>query len=110
MSSTWLAVSSRNQYLTGRQRKQATALHRSMVRGAEEVTAGHVDVAGLRITIEDTLMSAGSCTVDYIKFVDPQSLRELDRIVGPARICLAVRIGRCRLIDNLAVEGPPMPR
>ena len=100
-----LAVSSRNRYLTDAQRRQATALYRSMREAAEAVAAGEVEVARLIAEIEDNLKQSGPCTVDYVKIVDPMTLRELDRVEGWARICVAVRIGRCRLIDNLEVDA-----
>ena len=47
----------------------------------------------------------GPAVIEYVRIVDPHTLQELDRIDGPARICLAVRLGKCRLIDNLAVDA-----
>ncbi len=44
--------------------------------------------------------------IDYVAIVDPDTLQEVQDVEGPVRICLAVRIGGCRLIDNLAVDGP----
>ena len=35
--------------------------------------------------------------------VDADSLKPLERVTGPARVIAAARLGRTRLIDNLAV-------
>jgi pantoate--beta-alanine ligase len=100
-----LAMSSRNQYLTEAERKQATVLYRSMCHAADAVSAGRTDAQALVAGIEEELKQSGPVTIDYVRIVDPESLEELGQVSGPARICLAARIGQCRLIDNLAVEG-----
>ena len=105
-----LARSSRNKYLSPAERKQATVLHRSMCRAAEAVAAGTTDGPTLIAEIERDLQQAGPCTIDYVKIVDPESLEELPRVDDAARICLAVKIGQCRLIDNLEIEGRRMGR
>jgi pantoate--beta-alanine ligase len=40
-----------------------------------------------------------------VSVADPESLRELERIDGPALASLAVRIGRTRLIDNVTLSA-----
>jgi pantoate--beta-alanine ligase len=105
-----LAMSSRNQYLTDAERKQATVLYRSRCEAADAVSAGRTDAQALAAGIEEELKQSGPVTIDYVRIVDPESLEELGQVSGPARICLAVRIGQCRLIDNLAVEGTPPGR
>jgi pantoate--beta-alanine ligase len=105
-----LAMSSRNQYLTQAERKQATVLYRSMCHAADAVSAGRADAEALIAGIEKELKESGPVTIDYVRIVDPESLEELRQVTGPARICLAARIGQCRLIDNLAVEGTPPGR
>ncbi len=42
---------------------------------------------------------------EYVSVADPGTLSELDRVEDGALLSLAVRIGRTRLIDNLALEG-----
>ena len=43
--------------------------------------------------------------IDYVSAADAGTLRELDRVDGPALLSLAVRFGTTRLIDNEAL-GP----
>lgn len=99
-----LAMSSRNVYLSGSQRQCALSLSRALLAAQAQVAAGERDattiVAGMRRRIED----AGVDAIDYIEIVDPNDLTPLTRIDGPARICLAARVGSCRLIDNIGVE------
>ncbi len=46
-------------------------------------------------------------TIEYVEIVNPETLEPLRSITGPYRICLAVRIGDCRLIDNIAADPNP---
>jgi len=99
-----LAMSSRNVYLSDSQRQCALSLSRALLAAQAQVAAGERDattiVAGMRRRIED----AGVNAIDYIEIVDPNDLTPLASIDGPARICLAARVGSCRLIDNIGVE------
>ena len=52
----------------------------------------------------EQIRRAGPCDIDYVDIVDAESLEPLTTVDRPARICLAVRIGPCRLIDNVAVD------
>jgi pantoate--beta-alanine ligase len=99
-----LAMSSRNAYLSPKQREQAANLSRALFTAAEAVRRGETNVAKLQSMMRDLIQSAGPNQIDYIEIVHPQSLARLTRVEGPARICLAVRIGACRLIDNVPVE------
>ena len=99
-----LAISSRNRYLDPQQRRQAACLYRALRRAADAVAAGSVAAAVLQAGIERDLRAAGPVEIDYVRIVDPDTLEDVERIGQRARICLAVRIGPCRLIDNLAVS------
>lgn len=100
-----LAMSSRNAYLSPDQRRQAVSLSRGLFAAAEQVRSGERDAAKIIDGIRKTILAAGPATIDYIDVVDAESLAVLATIDRPARICLAVRIGSCRLIDNVAVDG-----
>ena len=43
--------------------------------------------------------------VDYVSVADGGTLRELERISGPALLSLAVSFGTTRLIDNELLDG-----
>lgn len=101
-----LAMSSRNVYLTPVQRTQAVSLSRALFAAAEEVRSGQRDVGAITRKARASILAAGSATIEYVDAVDAESLAVLTTIDRPARICLAVRIGSCRLIDNVALDGP----
>ena len=49
------------------------------------------------------LAEAGFGPIDYVALVDAASLEPLDELAGPARLIAAAKLGKTRLIDNLAV-------
>jgi len=105
-----LAMSSRNAYLTSAQRNQATCLSRALFDAAESIRAGRRNVAAIVEGIREGIVSAGPAQIEYVDIVDAETLVLLSTVNSPARICLAVQIGSCRLIDNVGVDAPPTPR
>lgn len=103
-----LALSSRNAYLNADQRRQAQSLSRALFNAAQRVEGGALDSPSLVREMRDVILAAGPATIDYIAIVDPDTLEPMAIVDRPARICLAVRIGACRLIDNLAVDPAPL--
>ncbi|MBS0334518.1 MAG: pantoate--beta-alanine ligase [Proteobacteria bacterium] len=93
-----LAMSSRNSYLTPEQRAQAPALYRALSAAKAAHAAGERDAEALRAAMRREL---ADFAVDYVSLSDAETLRELDRVEGPALASLAARIGTTRLIDNL---------
>ena len=99
-----LACSSRNAYLSETERKQAACLSRALFAAVAGVRGGQCDVRMITAAIRDGILAAGPAEIEYVEVVDAASLESLDKIDRPARICLAVRIGSCRLIDNVGVD------
>jgi pantoate--beta-alanine ligase len=98
-----LAMSSRNAYLTPAERTAAEALPAAM---AETVAAlkGGATVDAALAELSARLLAAGFAGVDYAEVRDAESLSPLaDLGSRPARLLVAARIGRARLIDNCAV-------
>lgn len=98
-----MALSSRNAYLSPVERRQATALSRALFAAVDRAAAGVRDVAVLVAEIRRDILGAGPFHIEYVEIVSADTLDALTVIDRPARICLAVRIGSCRLIDNVAV-------
>jgi pantoate--beta-alanine ligase len=99
-----LALSSRNAYLSAVERRIAPTLHRALAHAAAALASGvAVSEAEHKATTE--LVSAGFDAVDYLEARDPKDLERVGPgpLTGPARILAAARVGRTRLIDNLAV-------
>lgn len=101
-----LAMSSRNVYLTPEQRTAAPVLYRAMTETADAVAAGARDVAALTAELAERIATtAGVDAVDYAEIVDADTLQPATAVAGVQRILVAVRFGRTRLLDNLALEA-----
>ncbi len=99
-----LALSSRNAYLIDDQRVVAGRLNVILAELARALALG-APVAGAEATARAALLGAGFETVDYIEARAAEDLRRLGPgpVDAPARVLVAARIGRTRLIDNMAV-------
>lgn len=98
--SNGLAMSSRNEYLTPRQRADAAILHQTLLWARREVRRkGAVRLSRLRDRMAKMISGAGGRT-DYISVVDPDTL-ETQSVCRPGHVALlAVFFGSTRLIDN----------
>ena len=99
-----LALSSRNAYLSAEERLAARILPRALGEAAQALADG----AAINDTVErarDQLIAAGFNFVDYVELRDADTLAPVSRLDRPARLLAAARLGRTRLIDNLAI--PP---
>ncbi|HEY3241768.1 MAG TPA: pantoate--beta-alanine ligase [Phycisphaerae bacterium] len=105
-----LAMSSRNAYLSPDERVQASSLYAAMTTAQRAAYAGTRHAASLIEQMRRQILAAGPATIDYISIVDPNDLTDIAVLDRPARICLAVRIGRTRLIDNLPLDLPAVQR
>ena len=97
-----LALSSRNVYLTPDERGRAPRLNEALRAAGEELRAG-VAVADVEARGLATLTDAGFAPIDYFEVRDAADLTHLGP--GPinpakARIFVAARLGKARLIDN----------
>jgi len=99
-----LAMSSRNEYLSPRERLEAPVLYRALQWVRARVEAGErrgdALIEGMRRLIE----TASSGQIDYIAVVDTTWLRPLEELSGEVLIALAVKFGRARLIDNIILN------
>ncbi len=94
-----LALSSRNAYLSGDQRRIAAHLNRVLLDVGERARAG-IPVAQAEAEGAAALIGAGFDRVDYVAVRDADTLVQLRTIERPARVLAAARIGSIRLIDN----------
>ncbi len=98
-----LAMSSRNAYLTPGERTQAAALPQAMRQAIMALLAGSKVDAALG-ALASALLAGGFSAVDYAQLCDADGLEPLAALDGrPARLLVAARIGKARLIDNMAV-------
>ncbi len=98
-----LAMSSRNAYLTPQERSRAAVLPAAM-QAAIAALKANAPVADALSALKDALLAGGFVSVDYAELCDAESLAPLASLTNrPARLLVAARIGKARLIDNMAV-------
>ncbi len=94
-----LAMSSRNRYLDPVEREQAGALSAALLAGMYAASTG---VPGALDAARAVLDEVPALALDYLEVRDP--------MLGPApaegagRMLIAARLGRTRLLDNIAVD------
>lgn len=98
-----LAMSSRNGYLTGEQRKQAAKLYQSLCNARDDVLMGHKTYETIENDAVSFLQSAGFMT-DYFSISRADTLQKADNADHELVILTAARLGNTRLIDNIAVD------
>ena len=96
-----LAMSSRNKYLTGDLRRQATVLWcaiqlaRVTVRKSKTFPA-----AKLKDAVKRLVECEPGAKLDYVEFFEPDSLVPVAKVTRGVQMALAVFVGKTRLIDN----------
>jgi pantoate--beta-alanine ligase len=98
-----LALSSRNQYLSAVQYKQAFILWQAIQRARAAVACGPVPAAKLKQQLRALIASRPQARPDYVEFFDPQTLAPVREVRKGTHLALAVFIGKIRLIDNAAL-------
>lgn len=100
-----LAMSSRNRYLSNEERSNALSLSKSLNYALEEMkNKPSIRPEILKGEMHEMIESSGG-QVDYIEFVDAESLQALDGFVnaGEIRVLVAAKFGPARLIDNMGL-------
>jgi pantoate--beta-alanine ligase len=97
-----LAMSSRNKYLSPDERQRALALSRGMRAAEAALHRGEKKVSVLKELVVSQLSEARA-EIDYVNFVDADTLKALDVVENRAVILIAVRMGTTRLIDNATI-------
>jgi pantoate--beta-alanine ligase len=97
-----LALSSRNAYLSLDERAVAPTLHRVLADCAREIASG-AQLAAALAQGRAALAQAGF-VLAYLEARHADTLLPIDSVRdGPIRLLVAARLGRTRLIDNVAV-------
>jgi pantoate--beta-alanine ligase len=96
-----VAVSSRNAYLSERERVQATALHRALQAGRAAFLAGERDPVAVEAVALRLLKTAPGVEPDYVALVEPLSFEPAKQTEPGLVLATAARVGPTRLIDNV---------
>jgi pantoate--beta-alanine ligase len=95
-----LAMSSRNQYLSEEQRRQAPAIYRQLQQAVSALRSGQRDYAAIETSGRAALDGAGFRT-DYFSVRDARTLAPARPDTRHFVVLTASRLGKARLIDNV---------
>jgi len=97
-----LALSSRNAYLSASERATAPTLHRVLLECADKITGGQA--IGSTLAKGRAALAQAGFVVDYLEARDADTLSPAHSAKNARlRLLVAARLGKTRLIDNIAV-------
>jgi pantoate--beta-alanine ligase len=102
-----LAMSSRNVYLTARERADVPLIFEGLRAAQRLFESGERSAERLLNAVRDTHNKASAFKSEYIELVDVTSLSAVTAIAGPALLAIACRTAESntRLIDNIILGG-----
>jgi len=96
-----LALSSRNKYLAGGLRRQATVLWSAIQMARATVKKSRTfPAAKLKAAVRKLVECEPDAKLDYVEFFEPETLFPISRVTRGVHMALAVFVGKTRLIDN----------
>ena len=98
-----LAMSSRNVFLTARERSQAPVLYRALKGVVMRIEAGERKASRVTGIIHQMIAQRSNGKIQYVACVDAGTLEPLKILKGKVLIALSVFFGKTRLIDNVIV-------
>lgn len=99
-----LAKSSRNVYLTDKEREEAPVLFKSLQSALQLLESGEKHVEIIKQAIRKEIEQYTSGKVDYIEVYTYPKLKPIKQAAGKIIIALAVQFSKARLIDNVIVD------
>ncbi|MDU3828486.1 MAG: pantoate--beta-alanine ligase, partial [Peptostreptococcus sp.] len=99
-----LAKSSRNMYLSPKERGAATILRKSLLSAKDMVEGGEKSPEKIYNKVIEVIKSEELARVDYVELVDFDTFDRIDTLAETNLIAIAVYIGNTRLIDNIVIN------
>ena len=98
-----LAMSSRNEYLTSKNRSKSKIIFHTLQLGVELIYYGEKNIKNIYDKLIGKLNLEPAITIDYIKVVNYSTLFEFSDVINDDfLICIAVYMDKTRLIDNIS--------
>jgi pantoate--beta-alanine ligase len=99
-----LAMSSRNKYLSAKQRKDAAIINTALIKVNELIQNGEKQSKVISNLINSHLATVSDLKIDYVSIVDMNDLEPVKKIDKNTLIAIAVYFGSTRLIDNIIIN------
>jgi len=95
-----VALSSRNRYLSGDDRRVAGAIPRALEAAKRALAGGAAEPAALVAAARTVLEAEDGIEIDYVELVDPDRLEPLAQVEDEMVLLVAAAVGPVRLLDN----------
>lgn len=99
-----LALSSRNVYLSEREREDAPKIYESLKMAKDFFLNGEVSSTILINLIKENILNYKTLKLDYVAIVDSDTLTHVETATKHSRILIACYCGKTRLIDNISLK------
>jgi pantoate--beta-alanine ligase len=99
-----LAKSSRNVYLTEREREEAPILYKSLKEAGQMIKSGKMSMDAVVLKVRDTIQNETSGKVEYAEAYSFPQLVPDNESTGEVIIAVAVQFEKARLIDNIIIS------
>ena len=101
-----LAMSSRNKYLSERERVQAAVLFQALEHADDLIHRNIRDAESIRIEMKKIITRSELVRLEYLEIVDYDTLSPVAEVGEGTLIALAAYLGNTRLIDNILIRIP----
>ena len=95
-----LALSSRNNYLSKKDRLLASNIYAGLMQIKKSIDSGNKNTKDLKRIFLDFISAFPRLSIDYISIADIEKLDEVDRLEQKVLISTAIFLNQVRLIDN----------
>jgi len=100
-----LAMSSRNSYLSTKERKESMLLYLALKKAKELIiNKGMRRSAAIISQAKKIFTNHPGVRLEYLEVVDPVNLSSIAVIKGKVLIAVAALVGKARLIDNMLIR------
>ncbi|WP_374722492.1 pantoate--beta-alanine ligase [Peribacillus tepidiphilus] len=99
-----LAKSSRNVYLSEKERFEAKELYQSLLKGKELIENGERNPTKVMEAVGKHIQEHTSGEIDYVEIYSYPELKKLEELKGKIILAIAVKFTKARLIDNVIIN------
>ncbi len=99
-----LAVSSRNRYLSPKERGRAAGIYKALTEAKIMITDGERTTAAVAERAREVMGGVGIADIEYVELLNARDLKPLSRVEGRVLLAIAAKVGKTRLIDNIVLH------
>ena len=101
-----LAMSSRNQYLSAEERSIAPVIYQALQASLKGFQTGDLNSKRLLARAASILCTKLAIQCEYLAVINPKTLKPKGQASENDKLIFAGRLGKIRLIDNIALTAP----